>query len=180
MKIVRGIRQFVSNSSVSVRALVVSNRGISPLVSNSCISVRALGQETKASMDDSIAMLIKADGFIFKEWTGHCLLARVFVIFRTSFLHKGMVLPSPQFQFYHKRSTQKAFKARNVESTCIVKQDSCTGSIISELYQLYDMAVDVTFHNSIPRCKRIRIIIAVIVYTPFVLTYVIKQWSSTE
>ena len=67
MKIVRGIRQFVSNSSVSVRALVVCNRGVSPLVSNSCISVRALGQETKASMDDSIAMLIKADGFIFKE-----------------------------------------------------------------------------------------------------------------
>ena len=53
---------------------------------------------------------------------------------------------------------------------------SCiASSIISELYQLYDMAVDVTFHNSIPHCKRIRIIIAVIVYTPFVLTYVIKQ-----
>ena len=67
MKIVRGIRQFVSNSSVSVRALVVSNTGVSPLVSNSCISVRALGQGTKASMDDSIAMLIKADSFIFKE-----------------------------------------------------------------------------------------------------------------
>ena len=46
MKIVRGIRQFVSNS---------------------CISVRALGQETKASIDDSIAMLIKGAGFIFKE-----------------------------------------------------------------------------------------------------------------
>ena len=67
MKIVRGIRQFVSNSSVSARALVVSNRGVSPLVSNSCVSVRVLGQETKASMDDSIAMLIKADDFIFKE-----------------------------------------------------------------------------------------------------------------
>ena len=64
MKIVRGIRQFVSNSSVSVRALVVSNRGVSPFVSNSCISVRASVQETKASMDDSIAMLIKADGFM--------------------------------------------------------------------------------------------------------------------
>ena len=88
-------------------------------------------------------------------------------------LRNGVAIP--QFQFYHKRSTQKAFKARNVESTCIVKQDSCTSSIISELYQLYDMAVDVTFHNSIPHCKRIRIISAVIVYTPFVLTYVIKQ-----
>ena len=117
MKIVRGIRQFVSNSSVSVRALVVSNRGVSPFVSNSCISVRALVQETKASMDDSIAMLIKADGFmgpllpelykknpenqkisslsIFKEWTRHCLLARVFVIFRTGFfsLRNGVAIP---------------------------------------------------------------------------------------
>ena len=64
MKIVRGIRQFVSNSSMSVRALVVSNRGVSTFVSDSCISVRALVQETKASMDDSIAMLIKADGFM--------------------------------------------------------------------------------------------------------------------
>ena len=64
MKIVRGIRQFVSNSSVSVRTLVVSNGGVSPFVSNSCISVRASVQETKASMDDSIAMLIKADGFM--------------------------------------------------------------------------------------------------------------------
>ena len=56
MKIVRGIRQFVSNSSVSVRALVVSNRGVSEFVSNSCISLRALVQETKASTDDSIAI----------------------------------------------------------------------------------------------------------------------------
>ena len=56
MKFVRGIRQFVSNSSVSVRALVVSNRGISEFVSNSCISLRALVQETKASTDDSIAI----------------------------------------------------------------------------------------------------------------------------
>ena len=35
MKIVRGVRQFVSNSSVSVRALVVSVRGVSQFVSNS-------------------------------------------------------------------------------------------------------------------------------------------------
>ena len=67
MKIVRGIRQFVSNSSVSVRALVVSIRGVSQFVSNSCISVRALVEsiralveETKALTDDSIALLIKA------------------------------------------------------------------------------------------------------------------------
>ena len=46
MKIVRGVRQFVSNSSVAVRALVVS--------------VKALVQETKALTDDSIALLIKA------------------------------------------------------------------------------------------------------------------------
>ena len=64
MKIVRGIRQFISNSSVSVRALVVSNRGLSQFVSSSYISVRALVQETKASMDDSIAMLNRADGFM--------------------------------------------------------------------------------------------------------------------
>ena len=68
MKIVRGIRQFVSNSSVSVRALVVSIRGVSQSVSNSpCISVRALVEsvralveETKVLTDDSIALLIKA------------------------------------------------------------------------------------------------------------------------
>ena len=67
MKIVRGVRQFVSNSSVSVRALVVSIRGVSQFVSNSCISVRALVEsvralveETKALTDDSIALLIKA------------------------------------------------------------------------------------------------------------------------
>ena len=66
MKIVRGVRQFVSNSSVAVRALVVSVRGVSQFVSNSCISVRALVvsvralvQETKALTDDSIALLIK-------------------------------------------------------------------------------------------------------------------------
>ena len=66
MKIVRGIRQFVSNSSVSIRALVVSIRGVSQFVSNSCISVRALVvsvralvQETKVLTDDSIALLIK-------------------------------------------------------------------------------------------------------------------------
>ena len=64
MKVVRGIRQFVSNLSVSVRVLVVSSRGASQFVSNSCISVRAFVQETKASTDDSIAMLIKADGFV--------------------------------------------------------------------------------------------------------------------
>ena len=40
---------------------------------------------------------------------------------------------------------------------------------------LISVCVDVTFHNSIQRCKRIRIIIAVIVYTPVVLTDVIKQ-----
>ena len=67
MKIVRGIRQFISNSSVSIRALVVSIRGVSQFVSNSCISVRALVEsvralveETKALTDDSIALLIKA------------------------------------------------------------------------------------------------------------------------
>ena len=67
MKIVRGIRQFVSNSSVSVRALVVSIRGVSQFVSNSYISVRALVEsiralveETKALTDDYIALLIKA------------------------------------------------------------------------------------------------------------------------
>ena len=67
MKIVRGVRQFVSNSSVAVRALVVSVRGVSQFISNSCISVRALVvsvralvQETKALTDDSIALLIKA------------------------------------------------------------------------------------------------------------------------
>ena len=66
MKINRGVRQFVSNSSVSVRTLVVSVRGVSQFVSNSCISlralvvsVRALVQETKALTDDSIALLIK-------------------------------------------------------------------------------------------------------------------------
>ena len=59
MKIVRGVRQFVSNSSVSVRALVVSIRGVSQFV-NSCISVRVLIQETKALTDNSIALLIKA------------------------------------------------------------------------------------------------------------------------
>ena len=67
MKIVTGIRKFVSNSSVSVRALVVSIRGVSQFVSNSCISVRALVEsvralveQTKALTDDSIALLIKA------------------------------------------------------------------------------------------------------------------------
>jgi len=67
MKIVRGVRQFISNSAVAVRALVVSVRGVSQFVSNSCISiralvvsVRALVQETKALTDDSIALLIKA------------------------------------------------------------------------------------------------------------------------
>ena len=66
MKIVRGIRQFVSNSSISIRTLVVSNRGVSQFVSNSyaCISIRVIVQETKASADDSIAMVIKADGFM--------------------------------------------------------------------------------------------------------------------
>ena len=42
------------------------------------------------------------------------------------------------------------------------------------------MFVDAIFHNSVPCCKRIRIIVAVIVYTPVALAYVIKQWSSTE
>ena len=67
MKIVTGIRKFVSNSSVSVRALVVPIRGVSQFVSNSCISVRALVEsvralveQTKALTDDSIALLIKA------------------------------------------------------------------------------------------------------------------------
>ena len=67
MKIIRGIRQFVSNSSVSIRALVVSIRGVSQFVSNSCISVRALVEsvralieETKVLTDDYIALLIKA------------------------------------------------------------------------------------------------------------------------
>ena len=67
MKIVRGIRKFVSNSSVSVRTLVVSIRGVSQFVSNSCISVRALVEsvkalveQTKALTDDSIALVIKA------------------------------------------------------------------------------------------------------------------------
>ena len=41
---------------------------------------------------------------------------------------------------------------------------SCTSSMISELYQLFDVFVDVTFHDSIAQCKRIRIITAVIEY----------------
>ena len=53
MKIVRGVRQFVSNSSVAVRALVVSVRALVE-------SVRALVEQTKALTDDSIALLIKA------------------------------------------------------------------------------------------------------------------------
>ena len=67
MKIVSGVRQFVSNSFVSIRALVVFVRGVSQFVSNSCISVRplvvslkALVQESKALTDDSVALLIKA------------------------------------------------------------------------------------------------------------------------
>ena len=63
MKIIRGVRRFVSNSSVAVRVLVVFVRGVSQFVSNSCISVRALVvsvralvQETKALTDDSIPL----------------------------------------------------------------------------------------------------------------------------
>ena len=56
MKIVRGVRQFVSNSSVAVRALVVSVRGVSQFVSNSCISVRALVVSVRALVQETMTM----------------------------------------------------------------------------------------------------------------------------
>ena len=64
-----------------------------------------------------------------------------------------------------KRGTSKLLVSQKSGSfVSLERRLSCTSSMISDLYQLFDISVDVTFHDSIAQCKRIRIITAVIEY----------------